>query len=172
MSAAQIPSNEAERLRSLNELGILDTAPEREFDALVQAAALVCGVPVSLISLIDVDRQWFKANTGLPGVTEAPRDVAFCAHAILQDGIFEVPDTTLDPRFVDNALVTGAQAVRFYAGAPLRLSDGSNAGTLCIIDRQPRQLDAKQREVLGHLAVAAVRALEGRRALMAERDLR
>ena len=149
MSAAQIPSNEAERLRSLNELGILDSAPEREFDALVQAAALVCGVPVSLISLIDVDRQWFKASTGLPGVTETPRDVAFCAHAILQDGIFEVPDATLDPRFVDNALVTGAQAVRFYAGAPLRLSDGSNAGTLCIIDRQPRQLDAKQREVLG-----------------------
>ena len=171
MSAAQIPSNEAERLRSLNKLGILDSAPEREFDALVHAAALVCGVPVSLISLVDVDRQWFKASTGLPGVTETPRDLAFCAHAILQDGIFEVPDATLDPRFADNALVTSAPDVRFYAGAPLRLSDGSHAGTLCVIDRQPRQLDAQQREVLGHLAAAAVRALEGRRALMAEREL-
>ena len=124
MSAAQIPSNEAERLRSLNELGVLDSGPEREFDALVQAAALVCGVPISLISLIDVDRQWFKANTGMPGFTETPRDLAFCAHAILQDGIFEVPDATLDPRFADNDLVTGAPDIRFYAGAPLRLSDG------------------------------------------------
>ena len=171
MSAARPPTDETERLRSLNKLGILDSAPECEFDALVQAAALVCGVPISLISLIDVDRQWFKANTGLPGVTETPRDLAFCAHAILQDGIFEVPDATLDPRFADNALVTGKPDIRFYAGAPLRLSDGSNAGTLCVIDRQPRQLDARQREVLGHLAAAVVRALEGRRALMAERDL-
>lgn len=172
MSSARIPSDETERLRSLAELGVLDSAPEREFDALVQVAALVCGVPVSLISLIDTDRQWFKANVGLPGITETPRELAFCAHAILQDGIFEVPDATLDPRFVDNALVTSDPDIRFYAGATLRLSDGAHAGTLCVIDRQPRQLDAKQREVLGHLAAAAVRALEGRRALLAERELR
>ena len=172
MSAAGKPTNETERLRALTELGILDSAPEREFDALVQAAALVCGVPVSLISLIDSDRQWFKANVGLTGVTETPRELAFCAHAILEDGIFEVPDATLDPRFADNPLVTGAPDIRFYAGASLRLSDGSNAGTLCVIDRQPRQLDARQREVLGHLAAAAVLALEGRRALLAERALR
>ena len=172
LSKAQLPPNETERLRSLNELGILDSAPEREFDALVQAAALVCGVPISLISLIDADRQWFKANYGLPGVTETPRDLAFCAHAILQDGIFEVPDARLDPRFADNALITGDPDIRFYAGVPLRLSDGSNAGTLCLIDHQPRQLDAKQREVLGHLAAAAARAMEGRRALLAERALR
>ena len=172
MSAARIPSDETERLRSLAELGVLDSAPEREFDALVQAAALVCGVPISLISLIDADRQWFKANVGLTGATETPRELAFCAHAILDDGIFEVPDATLDPRFVDNALVTGAPDIRFYAGATLRLSDGAHAGTLCVIDRQPRQLDATQREVLGHLAAAAVRALEGRRALLAERELR
>ena len=151
---------------------MLDSAPEREFDALVQAAALVCGVPVSLISLIDADRQWFKASVGLPGVTETPRDLAFCAHAILEDGIFEVPDATLDPRFFDNEMVTGDPGIRFYAGSTLRLSDGTHAGTLCVIDQQPRQLDDKQREVLSHLAAAAVQALEGRRALLAERELR
>ncbi len=172
MSAAELPPNESDRLRSLSALGVLDSAPEREFDALVQAAALVCGVPISLISLIDTNRQWFKANVGLPGVTETPREVAFCAHAILEDGIFEVPDATLDPRFSDNALVTGAPDIRFYAGATLRLRDGSHAGTLCVIDRQPRKLDAQQREILGHLAAAAVQALEGRRALLAERELR
>ena len=172
MSSARIPTNEISRLRSLAELGVLDSAPEREFDALVQAAALVCDVPVSLISLIDADRQWFKASIGLPGVSETPREHAFCAHAILQDGIFEVVDARLDPQFADNALVTGDPNIRFYAGAPLRLSDGSHAGTLCVIDRQPRQLNTQQREVLGHLAAAAVRALEGRRALLAERELR
>ena len=172
MSAAPIPFNETERLRSLAELGVLDSPPEREFDALVQAAALVCDVPVSLITLIDRDRQWFKAKVGAPGVTEIPRELAFCAHAILEEGLFEVPDTTLDPRFVDNPLVTGESDVRFYAGATLRLADGTHAGTLCVIDHQPRHLDAKQRDVLRHLAVAAVHALEGRRALLAERDLR
>ena len=172
MPAATPASNEALRLRSLAELNVLDSPPEGEFDALVQAAALVCGVPISLISLVDIDRQWFKANTGLPGVTETPRELAFCAHAILQEGLFEVPDATLDPRFADNALVTSAPDIRFYAGVPLRLSDGSQAGTLCVIDRQPRQLDARQRELLSLLATAAVRTLEGRRALMAERELR
>jgi diguanylate cyclase (GGDEF)-like protein/PAS domain S-box-containing protein len=172
LSSAPIPFDESTRLASLVELGILDSAPEREFDALVQAAALVCDAPISLISLIDVNRQWFKANVGLPGVTETPRELAFCAHAILQDGIFEVADARLDPRFEDNGLVTGEPNIRFYAGASLRLSDGSHAGTLCVIDRQPRQLNAKQREVLSHLAAAAERALEGRRALLAERELR
>ncbi len=172
MSAAPIPSNEAERLRSLNHLGVLDSAPEREFDALVHAAALVCGVPVSLITLVDIDRQWFKARHGLPEVTETPRELAFCAHTILQNGIFEVADATADPRFADNVFVTGDHSIRFYAGAPLRLSDGTHAGTLCVFDRRPRQLDAAQREVLSHLAAAAVQALEGRRALIAERELR
>ncbi|TXC67530.1 GAF domain-containing protein [Piscinibacter aquaticus] len=150
VASAPIPHDESERLRSLAKLEVLDSEPEREFDALVHAAALVCGVPISLISLIDADRQWFKANLGLPGVSETPREVAFCAHAILQDDIFEVPDATADPRFADNALVTGHPAIRFYAGAPLRLSDGAHAGTLCVIDRQPRRLDALQRELLGH----------------------
>ena len=172
MSAAPAPLNETERLRSLVELGVLDSAPEPEFDALVKAAALICDVPISLISLIDADRQWFKANIGLDGVTETPRELAFCAHAILESDILEVSDATLDPRFRENGLVTGGPGIRFYAGASLRLTDGTHAGTLCVIDRQPRQLDAKQREVLTYLAAAAVRALEGRRALLAERDLR
>lgn len=171
MSAAPLPLDELERLKSLYRLDVLDTAPEQEFDALVEAAALTCGVPISLISLIDEGRQWFKANVGLPGVTQTPRELAFCAHAILQDGLFEVADAALDPRFAENALVTTDPNIRFYAGAPLKLKDGTHAGTLCVIDRRPRKLDQTQRDVLRHLARAAVQALEGRRALKAEREL-
>ncbi len=172
MPAAPMPENEAQRLLALRELEVLDSAAEREFDALVKAAAAVCGVPISLISLIDDKRQWFKANHGLDGVNETERDLAFCAHAIHQDGIFEVADATADPRFAANPLVLGDPSIRFYAGATLRLSDGANVGTLCVIDRQPRTLSVAQREVLGHLAAAAVQALEGRRALRTERELR
>ncbi len=128
--------------------------------------APTCGVPVALISLVDADRQWFKANVGLPGVRETPRDVAFCAHAVLGDGVFEVPDATLDPRFADNPLVTAEPNVRFYAGAPIRLKDGHRVGTLCVIDRQARALNAVQRELLHCLAVAAAHAMEGRRAAL------
>lgn len=163
MLTAPLPLDESERLRALERLDVLDSAPEREFDALVATAALVCGVPISLVSLIDRDRQWFKASWGLPGVTETPRDVAFCAHAILGDGIFEVPDALADPRFADNPLVATAPDIRFYAGAPLRLSDGAHVGTLCVIDRVPRQLSEKQREALRLLSIAAVQALESRR---------
>jgi diguanylate cyclase (GGDEF)-like protein/PAS domain S-box-containing protein len=163
MLTAPMPLDEKERLRALERLGILDSAPEREFDALVAIAALVCGVPISLVSLIDHERQWFKANVGLPGVTETPRDMAFCAHAILEDGIFEVPDALADPRFADNPLVATAPDIRFYAGATLRLSDGAHVGTLCVIDRVPRRLSEKQREALHLLSIAAVQALESRR---------
>ncbi len=163
MLTAPMPFDEPERLRALRRLDVLDSAPESEFDALVETAALVCGVPISLVSLIDQDRQWFKANVGLPGVTETPRDVAFCAHAILDEGIFEVPDALADPRFADNPLVATAPDIRFYAGATLRLSDGAHVGTLCVIDRVPRRLSEKQREVLRLLSIAAVQALESRR---------
>lgn len=163
MLSAPIPLDEPARLRALERLNVLDSAPEREFDALVATAALVCGVPISLISLIDNDRQWFKANVGLPGVAETPRDIAFCAHAILDDGIFEVPDALTDPRFADNPLVTKAPDIRFYAGATLRLTDGAHVGTLCVIDRVPRRLSEKQREALRLLSIAAVQALESRR---------
>lgn len=172
MPAAPPPANEAKRLQALGELDILDTAPERAFDALVEAAAQVCGVPISLTSLVDAERQWFKANVGLPGVNQTPRAQAFCAHAILQDGLFEVPDATEDARFSDNTLVTGDPGIRFYAGAVLQLADGARAGTLCVIDRQPRRLDDTQRQVLRSLAAAAVQMLEARRALREERRLR
>lgn len=155
-------TNERARLASLADLGVLDSAAEPEFDALVKAAALICGTPISLVSLVDRNRQWFKANIGLPGVTETPRDVAFCAHAINGDRLFEIPDATVDLRFADNPLVTAGPGIRFYAGAPLRLSTGAQVGTLCVIDRKPRLLTDVQREALSCLAEAAVKALEGR----------
>ena len=163
MQSAFLPANEVQRLAALHALAVMDTAPEAEFDALVNAAAAVCGMPISLISLIDTDRQWFKANHGLRGATQTPRDIAFCAHAILQDDVFEVTDALADPRFADNPLVAQAPDIRFYAGAPLRLSDGTNAGTLCVLDWVPRKLSEQQREVLRLLSIAAVHALESRK---------
>lgn len=171
MSATPYPVNEEARLRALAALDVLDSEPEHAFDALVRAASALCGTPISLVSLVDSDRQWFKANLGLPGSTEIPRDVAFCAYAIAGEGLFEVPDATIDPRFSDNPLVTGDPDIRFYAGVPLRTLDGSQIGTLCVMDRQPRRLDLHQREVLEHLAAAVVYALQGRRALLAEHQL-
>jgi PAS domain S-box-containing protein len=164
--------DEEAALAALRSLGVLDSAPEAEFDALVRAACAVCGVPISVISLVDARRQWFKANIGLPGVNETSRDVAFCAHAVLETGLFEVPDAALDQRFNDNPLVSGQPGIRFYAGAPVTLTTGECVGTICVIDRQPRLLDATQREVLLCLAEVAARALEGRRAERALRDER
>lgn len=107
MITAPHRENEDESLAALRALDVLDTGPEAGFDALVQAASAVCGVPISLISLIDTHRQWFKANAGLPGVNETPRESAFCAHTVLHDDLFEVPDAALDARFADNPLVAG-----------------------------------------------------------------
>ena len=165
MVTAPARADESQSLAALRALDVLDTEPEAAFDAIVRAAALICGVPISLISLVDTNRQWFKANVGLPGIGETPRDVAFCAHAVLGDAVFEVPDAEADPRFAGNPLVSGSPDIRFYAGAPLRLSDGSHVGTLCVIDRRTRVLDAVQREVLQLLAHAASQALEGRLAV-------
>ena len=167
MQSAALPATEHERLATLHALDVLDTGPEEEFDALIKVASLVCGVPISLISLVDSERQWFKANLGLPGVSETPRDIAFCSHAILDDQLFEVPDATLDARFADNPLVKDVPDIRFYAGAPIVMGDGSRVGTLCVIDRQPHQLNATQREIVSNLAMAAAHALEGRRAIRA-----
>ncbi len=169
MIPAPLRSDEDRALAALRALQVLDSPPEPEFDALVRTAALVCGVPVSAISLIDAQRQWFKAQVGLKGLDEAPRETAFCAHAVLGETVFEVPDARLDPRFADSPLVLASPHVRFYAGAPLRLSGGEHVGALCVIDREPRQLDDQQREVLQQLALAASQMLEGRRALRIER---
>ncbi|MDL5031312.1 PAS domain S-box protein [Pelomonas sp. APW6] len=169
MIAAPLRDDEERALAALRALQVLDSAPEPEFDALVRTASLVCGVPVSTLTLIDAHRQWFKAQAGMPGLSEAPRDIAFCAHAVLGDAIFEVPDARLDERFADNPLVLGEPYLRFYAGAPLRLSGGEHVGTLCVMDREPRRLDGTQREVLQQLAVVASQLLEGRRARRIER---
>jgi GAF domain-containing protein len=136
-------SDESQRVAQLRELLVLDSAPEPVFDSIVKLASEVCGVPIALVSLVDTERQWFKASVGLPGVNETPRDVAFCAHAIQDDALFEVPDAKNDARFSANPLVTGNPDIRFYAGAPLVLDGGARVGTLCVIDRQARQLDAK-----------------------------
>lgn len=162
MPAAVVPENEDARLRALRALNVLDSLPEYEFDALVRVAALVCGVPISLVSLVDHDRQWFKANVGLEGVTETPRTQAFCAHAILDDSLLEVVDAKEDPRFADNPLVTEAPHIRFYAGAPIKTGDGLAIGTLCVIDYQPRQLTQTQQVILLNLAKVVTKALESR----------
>ena len=156
--------NEAAALEALARLKVLDSEPEAEFDALVHAASVVCGTPISLISLIDSERQWFKANVGLGDATETPRDVSFCGHAVLGEQVFEIPDATSDVRFHDNPLVTGSPNVRFYAGAPIQLHQGEIVGTLCVVDHVPRSLDDSQRAVLAALATAVAKALEGRRA--------
>lgn len=163
MKIAPLPSNELQRILALHELNVLDTQNEEQFDAVAQIAARVCDVPISLVSLVDIDRQWFKANVGLEDVSETPRSVAFCSHAILDGDILEISDTSVDQRFRDNPLVTGDPHIRFYAGAPISLADGSRIGTLCVIDRQVRRLDDHQKQILKHLSKVCSSLLEGRR---------
>jgi signal transduction histidine kinase len=162
--AAQIPPSEPERLAALRSYNVLDTNRESAFDDLTLIAAQICGVPIALVSLVDATRQWFKSEFGL-GVSETPRAVSFCAHAILQDDVFIVPDAKQDPRFHDNDLVTGFPHLRFYAGAPLQTPDGHALGTLCVLDRVPRELSEDQRSALAALARQAMAKIEMRRAL-------
>lgn len=164
MQSASVRYKEAASIRALHALDVLDSEPEAVFDALAHAAALVCDTPIALLSLLDTERQWFKAAIGLSGVKETPRRDAFCAHAVLGDKLFEVPDALLDVRFASNPLVTNHPYIRFYAGAPICLTNGERIGTICVIDHQPRQLDGVKRQILSQLAIAAAAALEGRRA--------
>lgn len=154
MKAPDKPADEHKRLESLRSLKILDTSPEERFDRLTRLAKRLFGVPISLISLVDDDRQWFKSSIGL-SATELPRDLSFCGHAILGDEAFLVPDAALDERFSDNPLVTGDPGIRFYAGCPLTVANGSKIGTLCLIDQQPRVLSEDDRELLADLAAMA-----------------
>ena len=163
--AADIPFDEADRLSVLRGLNILDTEAEKEFDELTVLAAQICLAPIALISLIDERRQWLKSRVGL-NITETSRDIAFCAHAILQpNSLLEVPDTELDERFAGNPLVLEGPKIRFYAGAPLMASDGHALGTLCVIDYVPRQLSEAQRAALTVLSRAIVQQIELRRHL-------
>ena len=144
-------SREERRLRALHELDILDTPRETEYDEIVELAAAICGTPISLVSLVDRDRQWFKSALGL-SVEETPRSVSFCAHAIDTADLFVVEDAAEDARFKNNPLVTGEMGIRFYAGFPVSAMDGNALGTLCVIDRKPRTLTCEQSKALEVLA--------------------
>ncbi len=159
-----IPETEAARLDVLWQCRVLDTEPEQSFDDITRLAAHLCQVPIALVSFIDRDRQWFKSKVGV-AVSETHRDLAFCAHAILQPGLFCIPDALADERFADNPLVTGPPYVRFYAGIPLLTNDGHALGTLCVIDHQPRQLSPEQEQFLRALARQVVQLLDLRRNL-------
>lgn len=149
-----LPPDEDQRLAALRSLKILDTPPEERFDRITRIATRLFDVPIALVSLIDANRQWFKSCQGLT-VSETPRAISFCGHAILGDDVFVVPDARLDPRFSDNPLVTDQPYIRFYAGCPLTGPNGSKLGTLCLVDRRPRQMSALDLKAMKDLAIWA-----------------
>lgn len=158
-----MPENEELRLLELKKYEVLDTLPEKIYDGITAIASEICGTPIALVSLIDEERQWFKSHHGIDA-TETPRDISFCGHAINQtEGVFEITNSSLDPRFADNPLVTGAPGVIFYAGAPLKTPDGLQIGTLCVIDHKPNKLNSQQAKILEQLAKQVVSLLELRK---------
>ncbi len=157
-----LKTNEARRLKVLWQYDVLDTVPEEVFDDLTELAARICEAPIALISLIDEDRQWFKAKVGVT-VNETSRDISFCSHAIKQHDLFIIPDATQDERFANNPLVISDPKIRFYAGAPLITPDGYALGSLCVIDQVPRELRAEQKQALRVLARHVMTQLELRR---------
>ncbi|MGD9850457.1 MAG: GAF domain-containing protein [Nitrospirales bacterium] len=166
--SASHPAGEVQRLQALSSFQILDTLPELAFDDLTFLAGNICQTPIALISLVDDHRQWFKSKVGI-SADETSRDIAFCAHCILQSDLMVVPDALADSRFADNALVTEEPNIRFYAGTPLTTVGGHNLGTLCVIDRVPRELTQNQKKSLEALGRQVMAQLELRRQLI-ERD--
>ncbi len=162
MQNPQIPLNESDRQAALDRYNILDTLPEQEYDDLTQLAASICGTPIALISLIDRDRQWFKSRIGIDA-SETPRDISFCGHIVASNEMLQVNDVSQDPRFADNPLVVNDPNIRFYAGVPLRTSDNFTLGTLCVIDRQTRDLTPTQIQQLEALSRLVISQLELRR---------
>ncbi len=154
MKPAPRPRDETQRLRALRTIQVLDTPADSRLDHITRLATRMFGVPTALVSLVDTDRQWFKSRIGLDA-TETPRDVSFCGHAIIEDGLFVVEDALGDERFCDNPLVVGGPNVKFYAGCPLKALSGHRLGTLCIIDSKPRTFSQADREMLRDLAQLA-----------------
>ena len=165
MGAPMMSSNDAARVDALQKYAILDSEPEQAFDDLTLLASYVCQTPIALISLVDEDRQWFKAKVGI-SATETSRDIAFCSTAIQQRDVFVVPDALQDERFRTNPLVVSEPNIRFYAGAPLINEDGYALGTLCVIDRTPRNLAADQEAALKALSRLVLMQMEFRRNLI------
>jgi two-component system NtrC family sensor kinase len=159
-----VPTGEAARLAALDRYALLDTEPEQSFDDIVILAAHICRTPMALLSLVDDRRQWFKSRFGVQ-VQETPREMSICAYAIQQNKLFVVPDTTKDDRFKDNPLVVAEPKIRFYAGAPLVNEDGFALGTVCVVDREPRELDEEQKDALQSLARLALGQMELRQNL-------
>ena len=162
MPAAPIPQNELKRLQALRSYELLDTPAEQSFDDFAKLASFICGTPIAVMSLIDEDRQWFKAKVGMEP-SQTPRDMAFCAYTILESKVLIVEDAQKDARFSDNPLVTGNPNIRFYAGAPLIDRDGFGLGSLCVIDTKPHQLSEGQTAALEALARQVVQQCEFRR---------
>lgn len=162
---ADVPANETQRLEALRRYNVLDTLAERAYDDITELATFIAKTPIALVSLVDEDRQWFKSKVGIDA-TQTSRDVAFCAHAILEpDKPLVVPNAQLDERFADNPLVTGAPNVAFYMGVPLVTPDGFAVGTLCVIDDKPREPTPEQVKLMKALARQVVTQLELRRHL-------
>jgi GAF domain-containing protein len=166
---APAASQEAARVAALDRYAILDTEPEQAFDDLVNLASYICKTPMAMLSLVDDRRQWFKARIGVQS-QETAKELSFCAHAIQQEDLFIVPDTLKDPRFKENPLVLGEPHIRFYTGAPLVNEEGFALGTLCVIDRQPRELDSEQKEALWALSRLVLGQMELRQNLRLLRE--
>ncbi|MBB3795975.1 GAF domain-containing sensor histidine kinase [Xanthomonas arboricola] len=164
LPCAAKPPSEALRLQALRSYGILDTPREAAFEDITRLASIICQTPIALISLVDAERQWFKSELGM-GERETPLFKSMCAHALLDSDVLVVPDTREDVRFARNPLVTGEAPLHFYAGAVLKTSEGLPLGTVCVLDRQPRQLSAEQVDALRALARQTMAQLELRRAL-------